>query len=93
MAPEQRQQLVNCLVQARRAVGQVLRASDAAALRDARDQVEAAKAGLGERGLVWWTDGAPEYNRHLVKNTPYAQSLIGVSVPTRYRWLPAPTRT
>ena len=76
MAPEQRQQLVNCLMQARRAVGQALRASDAAALRDARDrdapvQVEAAKAGLGERGLVWWTDGAPEYKRHLVKNTPY----------------------
>ena len=72
LVPEQRQQLVNRLMRAHRAIGQALRASDAAALRDARDQVEAAKAGLGERGLVWWADGAPEYIRHLVKNTPYA---------------------
>ncbi len=29
------------------------------------------KVALGERGPVWWDDGAPDYNRHLVKNTPY----------------------
>jgi hypothetical protein len=23
------------------------------------------------RGPVWWTDGAPDFNRKLVKNTPY----------------------
>ena len=38
----------------------------------ARAQVDAAKVALGERGSVWWTDGAPDYNRKLVKNTPYA---------------------
>lgn len=25
------------------------------------------------RGPVWWTDGAQDFNRHLVKNTPYAE--------------------
>ncbi|HLU77141.1 MAG TPA: hypothetical protein VKZ48_04445 [Burkholderiales bacterium] len=25
-----------------------------------------------ERGPPWWQDGAPDFNRHLVKNTPYA---------------------
>jgi len=28
--------------------------------------------GLGERGPVWWDDGEPDYNRHLVQNSPYA---------------------
>lgn len=27
---------------------------------------------LGERGPVWETGGKPDLNRHLVKNTPYA---------------------
>lgn len=76
MAPEQRQQLANCLMQARRAVGQALRASDASALRDACDQVEAAKAGLGERGLVWWTNGAPKYNRTWLKTRPMPNQLL-----------------
>ena len=38
----------------------------------ARAEVQAAKEGLGERGPVWWADGAPDLNRHLVKNTAYA---------------------
>ena len=33
--------------------------------------VQASKVGLGERGPVWWTDGAPDYTRYLAKNTPY----------------------
>lgn len=48
-------------------------ASDAAeALIAARAAVDAAKVGLGERGPVWWHDGAPDLNRHLVRTTPYA---------------------
>ncbi|TWF49482.1 hypothetical protein [Neorhizobium alkalisoli] len=35
--------------------------------------VNDAKVGLGERGEVWWSDGAPDFNRHLAKNTPYAE--------------------
>ncbi len=38
----------------------------------ARAAVDAAKVGLGERGPVWWDDGEPDYNRRLVRNTPYA---------------------
>jgi hypothetical protein len=41
-------------------------------LKAARDRVDAAKRNLGERGPPWWTDGAPDYNRHMVQNTPYA---------------------
>ena len=26
-----------------------------------------------ERGPVWRTDGAPDYNRRLVRDTPYAE--------------------
>lgn len=45
--------------------------SDTNMVRRARAQVQAAKEGLGERGPVWWTDGAPDLNRRLIKNTPY----------------------
>ncbi|WP_367280028.1 hypothetical protein [Sphingomonas sp. LHG3406-1] len=44
---------------------------DARRKRD-RARVDAAKRALGERGPVWWTDGDPDWNRHLAKNTPYA---------------------
>ncbi|MBQ1767457.1 MAG: hypothetical protein IIZ92_31765 [Aquincola sp.] len=39
----------------------------------ARARVEEVKRALGERGPVWWSDGAPDFNRKLAKNTPYAQ--------------------
>ena len=42
-------------------------------LRDARAAVDAAKVALGERGAVWWSDGAPDFNRKLARNTPYAE--------------------
>lgn len=45
---------------------------DPAALALARQRVDDAKVSLGERGPVWWNDGTPDFNRHLVKNTPYA---------------------
>ena len=68
----ERQRLVDRLMDARRAVAAAKRAKDAAAESAARVQVDAAKIALGERGPVWWDDGAPDYNRHLVKNMPYA---------------------
>ncbi|MDO9357508.1 MAG: DUF3253 domain-containing protein [Polaromonas sp.] len=37
----------------------------------AREEVDRVKQALGERGPVWWTDGAPDFNRKLAKNTPY----------------------
>jgi len=35
--------------------------------------VDEAKTALGEREPVWWTDGAPDDNRRLAKNTRYAE--------------------
>jgi len=69
----ERSALVSKLMGARRAVGRALRAKDAAALAAARAQVDGAKVGLGERGPVWWGDGAPDFNRHMVKNSPYVE--------------------
>ncbi len=54
LPPEVRQQLVNELMDARRAVGAALRAKDAAAEKAARARVNAAKVALGERGPKWW---------------------------------------
>jgi hypothetical protein len=68
----ERAALVHDLMQARRAVRDALKAEDKAAERAARARVHAAKVALGERGLVWWTDGAPDLNRRMAKNTPYA---------------------
>jgi hypothetical protein len=49
--------------------------------RRTRDRVavDAAKRALGERGDPWWTDGAPDWNRHLARNTPYADWFAGLS--------------
>ena len=71
-SPALRQQLVDELMAARRAVRDALAIDDEAALAAARARVQAAKEALGERGEVWWTDGAPDLNRRLVRNTPYA---------------------
>jgi hypothetical protein len=72
LGPRQRQLLVAALMRARAAVGHAKRAGDARAEKQARARVHRAKVGLGERGAPWWTDGAPDLNRRLVKNTPYA---------------------
>ncbi len=68
----QRQAAVRRLMAARREVGRARRQGDREALARAGEAVDAAKRALGERGPVWWRDGAPDYNRHLAKNTPYA---------------------
>lgn len=67
-----RETLVGALMAARRDVAVQRRAGNADGVRDARTRVDGAKRALGERGAVWWTDGAPDLNRRLVKNTPYA---------------------
>jgi hypothetical protein len=70
---EQRELLVRELMNARRVVKSALSAGQAEELALARKAVDAAKIALGERGAVWWTDGAPDLNRHKVKDSPYAQ--------------------
>lgn len=72
LPPAERDALVAELMAARRAVGAALRTRDAEAERTARSRVHAAKVALGERGPAWWDDGAPDYNRHMAGNTPYA---------------------
>lgn len=69
LSPELRGELVSRLMSARRAMGPgtCFERRAAAAL-----EVETAKRALGERGPVWWTDGTPDYNRKLARNTPYA---------------------
>lgn len=67
-----RQELVQALMAARRAVKAALH-GDPQELAAARAQVDAAKVALGERGPAWWDDGAPDYNRHMARNTPYAE--------------------
>ena len=57
---------------ARRAKGVAMRAGDSVGIEAARLRVDAAKVALGERGPSWWTDGAPDHNRRMAANTPYA---------------------
>lgn len=60
--------LRRALMQARGALGNGMLLDRAAA----HLAVDEAKVKLGERGPVWWRDGAPDFNRHMVDNTPYA---------------------
>jgi hypothetical protein len=72
LSEEERSTLVRQLMSARRAVRAAMRTEDAEALRLARNAVNEAKIALGERGAAWWTDGAQDYNRKYVRNSPYA---------------------
>ena len=72
LSSDQRQILVKDLMDARRAVKASLRVNDIEGLAKARASVDALKILLGERGAVWWADGANDFNRVLVKNSPYA---------------------
>ena len=69
---QEREKLVHDLMDARRAVGATKRAADETAEKAARAEVHAAKVALGERGPVWWDDGAPDQNRTMVHNSTYA---------------------
>ena len=60
------------LMDARRSVKDAKREDNLNREAVAHRAVDVAKFSLGERGPLWWTDGAPDLNRHMVKNTPYA---------------------
>ena len=64
-----KERLVTALMNARRQLRGKRSTVDRAAARAA---VQAAKVALGERGPVWWDDGEPDFNRRLIRNTPYA---------------------
>jgi hypothetical protein len=65
---------------ARRSVG-AARRGDKATEERAHAIVDQTKRALGERGPVWWKDGAPDYNRYLVLNTPYAAWFASLDGP------------
>lgn len=70
LSATQRQYWVQQLMQARRAVG---KAQSSDERQQARDAVQRAKEALGERGPVWWSDGAPDVSRKKPENTIYAE--------------------
>lgn len=74
----EREALVGKLMDARRAVKNAKHATDPVAEQLAHEAVDQAKHALGERGPVWWSDAAPDYNRHMARNTPYADWLAAL---------------
>jgi hypothetical protein len=64
--------LVGKLIVARRAVRDAKKAADREAEAASHMVVDEGKRALGERGLVRWDDGSPDFNQHMAKNTPYA---------------------
>jgi len=69
--PHQRERLVRELMSHRRQVWATAIGSPDRI--QVRARIDATKRGLGERGPVWWDDGAPDYNRYNVGNTPYRE--------------------
>jgi hypothetical protein len=69
----ERSDLVQGLMAARRQVRDARKADDLLSEAAAHKLVDQAKRALGERGPVWWKDGAPDLNRHMARNTPYAE--------------------
>lgn len=78
LSEAERERLVSDLMRARSAVRVARRNADGEALAAAGQAVDAAKVALGERGPVWWTDGAPDLNRHMARTTPYAAWFAGL---------------
>jgi len=70
---EQRDALLSALKASQRTVKAALASGKLEELTLARKAVDQAKIALGERGPVWWTDGAPDLNRHKVSGSPYAE--------------------
>lgn len=68
----ERSDLVHRLMAHRRAVCDAKRSADLKAEAAAHKAVDETKRALGERGPAWWNDGSPDLNRHMAKNTAYA---------------------
>ena len=66
------------LLNGRRALKAAKTSGDEDAISAARKLVARAQVGLGERGPAWWKDGAPDFNRTQVKNSPYADWFVRV---------------
>ena len=75
-----RERLTHDLMMARRDIATQKQRNDTRAEKWAHAQVNRLKIELGERGPVWWADGAPDYNRHKPATTPYASWYKGLSL-------------
>ncbi len=73
LSEEEKRLHIKALMKARRAVRSAQQQEDEHALRQARQAVQAAKEALGERGPVWWEDGAPDEGGLAPHNSSYAQ--------------------
>jgi hypothetical protein len=69
---QDRSAIVRRLMTARRTVRDAKAKGDLVAEAAAHRMVDEAKRALGERGPVWWSDGVPDFNRHMAENSPYA---------------------
>ncbi|WP_128255583.1 hypothetical protein [Falsirhodobacter deserti] len=72
LSDAERERLVKNLMAARRAVKAARSSGNQQAEDAAHTAVNRAKIALGERGPVWWKDDAPDLNRRMARNTPYA---------------------
>lgn len=75
--------LVSELMKVRSAVRTARLAGDPLEEAAAHRAVDAVKKELGERGPVWWSDGAPDLNRHAVNNSIYAKWYSGLRASRR----------
>jgi hypothetical protein len=75
--------LIGELMKARSAVRSAKLAGSPIEEAAAHRAFDLVKRELGERGAVWWTDGAPDLNRQAVKNTSYAKWYSGLRASRR----------
>jgi hypothetical protein len=75
--------LVRELMKARGAVRSAKLAGNQVDEAAAHRAVDTVKRELGERGPVWWMDGAPDLNRQPVKNSVYAKWYSGLRASRR----------
>lgn len=80
LADTERQHWVSALMAARRAIRDAVSDTDRA---QARERVQQAKVALGERGPVWWSDGANDETRVPPANSSYADWWAGLSPEQR----------
>ena len=83
LSAEVRSELVSELMAARSAVRSAKLTGDYTAEIAAHHAVDIVKRKLGERGPAWWTDGAPDLNRHRVRHTQYAAWYSGLKTAAR----------
>ena len=88
LTPEGRKALTAKLMAARRKVKEVQNSE--VKLNRARRQVNAAKEALGERGPVWWDDGAPDETMKDPASSSYAEWWASLTNEDRAKGRAAP---